>query len=129
MSILDPSVFCFTETWHTRNVKHSFFNDYKLIENMGLRNGNIGRYGLGYVVGIKPCLEYELLHRDNYSCCVLVNGKVIVFTYLPSENNGMILNEFLTTLKTLRQTHCHYGRFELSYCARTNQSRRYRLPK
>ena len=83
MSKYDPCIFCLSETWHIKSMKNTFLNNYEVIENFGKRGSNLGRFTLGYIVGVKLGIKYTLLYRDDFSCFLSCENKIIAFTYVP----------------------------------------------
>jgi hypothetical protein len=106
---LNPSIFCLTETWHTKSIDNFFFNKYAILENFGNRLNNLGRHSLGYIIGIRPGIVYEVISKDNYYCVVLLKleKQIIIFAYLPPDNVN-IFPEFANNVEKITKRFTHH---------------------
>ena len=82
---IDPDIFCFTETWHRNTVGNSFYNNYNIHENFGIREGTTGSYKWGYIVGIKDKLKAEIVYKDNLIIIFRIKGSLFAFFYVPPD--------------------------------------------
>lgn len=91
LSNIDPDVFCLVETWHIKTIKNTAFSAYRVYETYGTREGNIGRFKEGMILGIKKHIESELVLQNNYYCIMRITKFMVVFAYLsPAQGNDTI---------------------------------------
>jgi hypothetical protein len=95
---LDPCIFCFAETWHTKTQTNTFYSNYKIIENFGIKEKGPGRPRLGYIMGIRSKLDFSEEYRDDL-CCIIMSGDfMIIFAYIPPDedfkiNHSRVMNK------------------------------------
>jgi hypothetical protein len=100
---LDPCIFCFAETWHTKTQSNTFYSNYKIIENFGIKENGPGRPRLGYIVGIRSKLEFSEVYRDDLCCIITCGNLMVVFAYIPPDNEFKDnLNRVMNRLKLYR---------------------------
>jgi len=59
-------------------------------------------------VGIRCDLQYKILHKDTFSCYLMVDNRVIVFAYLPPNTNNEDFRNFLLKLVEFTVKYQHH---------------------
>jgi len=79
------------------------------MESFGNRSGNLGRYSLGCIVGIKSGIQTSEVYKDEYSCFLLAENKVIIFAYLPPKLSNTIFLHFLSKLSEVTSRYVYHN--------------------
>jgi hypothetical protein len=79
------------------------YENYDIIENLGIRTGTLGRFSLGYVIGVRKGMNPVVLYRDNYTCALLMANRLLIFAYIPPCTNSKPFTDFLNKTKELTE--------------------------
>jgi Reverse transcriptase (RNA-dependent DNA polymerase)/Endonuclease-reverse transcriptase len=92
---IDPDIFCFTETWHTRTYTNNFFSNYNIVEIFGKRSNLFGRYSLGSILGIRKGLPFKIEEKNEYFYIVKTEAIFVCCAYIPPSHGECLENLFL----------------------------------